>query len=137
MEQDKGDKRDWKTKGFGQRLGEARPTKTLVFWAWLASVVVIMILGFTWGGWVTGRTARDLAAVMADEAVVKRLAPICVVQFKQDPGKDQKLKELKEKGCYERGEYVTKQGWATMPGEEEADRNVAEARAKLLVLIGQ
>jgi hypothetical protein len=96
-----------------------------------------MIIGFTWGGWVTGRTARDLAAVMVDEAVVKRLAPICVVQFKHDPGKDQKLKELKEKGSYERGEYVTKQGWATMPGEEEADRNVAEACAKLLVLIGQ
>src|SRR5574342_599473 len=137
MEQDKGDKRDWKTKGFGQRLGEARPTKTLVFWAWVASVVVIMIIGFTWGGWVTGSTARNMAVVMAEEAVVKRLVPICVVQFKQDPGKDQKLKELKEKGSYERGEYVKQQGWATMPGEEEADSKVAEECAKLLVLIGQ
>jgi hypothetical protein len=138
MEQDRGDKKDWRTKGFGQRLGEARPTKTLVFWAWVASVVVIMIIGFTWGGWVTGRTARDMAAIMAEEAVVKRLVPICVRQFKQDPGKDQKLKELKEKErSYERGEYVKKQGWATMPGEEEADSNVAEECAKLLVLIGQ
>lgn len=137
MEQDKGDKRDWKTKGFGQRLGEARPTKTLVFWAWVASVVVIMIIGFTWGGWVTGSTARNMAAVMAEEAVVKRLVPICVVQFKRDPGKDQKLKELKGKGSYERGEYVKQQGWATMPGEEEADSKVAEECAKLLVLIGQ
>jgi hypothetical protein len=137
MEQDKGDKRDWRTKGFGQRLGEARPTKTLVFWAWVASVVVIMIIGFTWGGWVTGSTARNMAAVMAEEAVVKRLAPICVVQFKQDPGKDQKLKELKGKESYERGEYVKSQGWAKMPGEEEADSKVAEECAKLLVLIGQ
>jgi hypothetical protein len=137
MEQDKGDKRDWRTKGFGQRLGEARPTKTLVFWAWVASVVVIMIIGFTWGGWVTGSTARNMAAVMAEEAVVKRLAPICVVQFKQDPGKDQKLKELQGKESYERGEYVKSQGWAKMPGEEEADSKVAEECAKLLVLIGQ
>jgi len=28
---------------------------------------------------------------------------------------------------------VQKQGWATMPGEKEPDRNVAEACAKLLL----
>jgi len=121
----------------GQRWSEARPTKTIVFWSWVASVVVTMIIGFTWGGRVTGRTARNMAEVMAEDAVVRRLAPICVLQFKKDPGKDQKLKELKETSTYQRGDYVRNQGWATMPGEKEPDSKVADECAKLLMLISQ
>jgi hypothetical protein len=74
---------------------------------------------------------------MADDAVVKRLAPICVIQFKQAPGKDQKLKELEATGSWQRSEYVEKQGWATMPGEEKPDSNVASECVRLLMLIGK
>ena len=73
-----------------------------------------------------------MATVMAEDAVVKRLAPICVAEFKQDSAKDQKLKELKELNAYERGDYVKKHGWATMPGEQEADTRVAEECARLI-----
>jgi hypothetical protein len=73
-----------------------------------------------------------MASVMAEEAVVKRLASICVAQFKQDPAHDQKLKELKELGVYERGDYVKKQVWPKMPGEQETDSKVAEECAKLI-----
>jgi hypothetical protein len=139
MEQDKGHKGvEQKRKvSFRQRWDETRPTKTVVFWSWVGSVVLTMIIGFAWGGWVTGGTARSMAENMAEEAVVKRLAPICVVQFKQAPGKDQKLKELKDTSTYQRGEYLEKQGWATMPGEEKPDSKVAEECARLLMLIGK
>jgi hypothetical protein len=73
-----------------------------------------------------------MAETEAADAVVKHLAPICVVQFQQDPGKGQKLKELKGMNAYERGEYVKKQGWAKMPGEGEADSKIADECAKLL-----
>jgi hypothetical protein len=116
---------------------EARPTKTAVFWSWVASVALTMIIGFAWGGWVTGRTARKMAEDMAQDAVAERLAPICVVQFNQDPEKDQKLQELREASSYQRRNYVQDQGWATMPGEEGPDRAVAEECARLLMLIGQ
>jgi hypothetical protein len=96
-----------------------------------------MIVGFAWGGWVTGGTARKMANKMAEEAVVKRLAPICVVQFNQDLGKEQKLTELKEMSNWSRRDYVQKQGWATMPGEENPDRKVADECANLLVQISQ
>jgi len=76
-----------------------------------------MIIGFPWGGWVTGGTARTMADAIGEDAVVKRLAPVSVVQFKQDAQKDQKLKGLKETGTWEQTDYVKKQGWATMPGE--------------------
>ena len=109
----------------GQRWAKARPTKTLVFWLCVACAALTMIVGFTWGGWVRGATARSMAEAVAEEAVVKHLAPICVVQFQQDPAKDQKLKALRDLSAYERGDYVKKQGWAKMPGEVEADGKVA------------
>ncbi len=140
MEQDKGYNKGVEQKrkvSFRQWWDEARPTKTVVFWSWVGSVVLTMIIGFAWGGWVTGGTAQKMAEKMAEDAVVKRLAPICVVQFKQAPGKDQKLQELVKTDSWQRSEYVEKQGWATMPGEEKPDSNVASECTRLLMLIGK
>ena len=41
--------------------------------------VAVWGVGVGWGGWVTGGTARQTAEAMARDAVVQRLAPICVV----------------------------------------------------------
>ena len=120
-------------RSLGRRWSDARATKMVVFWACVASIVLTMIIGFSWGGWVTGGTARTTAADMAQDAVVKRLAPICVVQSGRDPAKAVKLVALKEESSWQRGEYIGKQGWATMPGEQEPDRRVAEACATLLM----
>jgi hypothetical protein len=117
----------------GQRWSAARPTKTLLFWSCVASAVLTMIIGFAWGGWVTAGTARQMAVTMADDTVVKRLASICVVQSTRDLGKNGKLVALKDESPWQRGEYIGKQGWATMPGEQEPDRKVADACAALLL----
>jgi hypothetical protein len=119
----------------GQKWSASRPTKTAVFWSCMASIIVTMIVGFTWGGWVTGGTALKMAEASGEDAVVKRLAPVCVVQFKQDAGKTQKLEGLKGTGTWEQADFVKKQGWATMPGEKEPDSKVAGECAKLLLLI--
>jgi hypothetical protein len=139
MEQDKGHQgvEQKRKASLKERWNDARPTKTVVFWSWVGSVVLTMIIGFAWGGWVTGGTARSMAQTIAEEAVLKRLAPMCVVQFKQAPGKDQKLEELGKTDSWKRSEYVEKQGWATMPGEEKPDSKVAEECARLLMLIGK
>ena len=136
MNQDRGDRGGEQKQKLSvrQRWDAARPTKTIVFWSWVASVVLTMIIGFAWGGWVTGGTARSMAETIADDAVVKRLAPMCVTQFKQGPGMDQKLKELAKTDSWQRSEYVEKQGWATMPGEEKPDSKIAEECARLLML---
>ncbi len=78
-----------------------------------------------------------MAEEMAEDAVVGRLAPICVEQYNQDSEKDEKLKELKETNSWQRDDYVEKQGWATMPGEKEADSKVAKKCAELLLELGQ
>jgi hypothetical protein len=74
---------------------------------------------------------------MAENAVVQRLAPICVGQFNQDPEKTQKLAELKKLSTYQKDDYVKAQGWATMPGEERPSSKVADACVKLLMLSSQ
>lgn len=139
MEQDRGDRRVEQQRKISlrQRWRDAQPTKTIVVWSCVASVILTMIVGFAWGGWVTGGTAQKMAETMAENAVVKRLAPICVVQFNRDPGKEKKLTELKGTDSWQRDGYVEKQGWATMPGEEKPDRNVAEACANLLMLVSK
>jgi hypothetical protein len=54
-----------------------------------------MIVGFTWGGgWVMGSTAKTMAQVRPHDAVVSRLAPMCVVESKQDPRRNQEFREL-------------------------------------------
>jgi hypothetical protein len=125
--------RDQKNVSLGRRWGEARATKRVVFGFAVAAVVLTLIVGFNWGGWVTGGTAQ----AMANDAVVQRLAPICVAQFDQDPGNQQKLSELKAKRSYQRDDYVIEQGWATLPGDQKPDSKVADACAKLLMRIDQ
>ena len=135
MEQDRGEKRVEQARklSMGERWRNAQPTKAMTFWLCVASMVLTMIVGFAWGGWVTGGTAQKMAETMTDDALVARLAPICVLQFNRDPGKEKKLTELKGTDSWQRDGYIEKQGWATMPGAEKPDRNVAEACAKLLL----
>ena len=99
--------------------------------------IILAIIGFAWAGWVTGSTAEEMAEEFAQIAVIARLGPICVEQFNQDPEKDQKLKKLKGTDSWQRSKFVGEQGWATMPGEKEADSDVAGKCADLLVEIGQ
>jgi hypothetical protein len=120
------------SRSFSDKWQEARPSKTAFFWACVASAVVTMIIGFTWGGWVRGATAQSIAEGRAEDAVAQRLAHICVFQSHQDAARDQKLKELKALSAYDRESYVEKQGWAKMPGEQDTDTKVAEDCAGLL-----
>jgi dienelactone hydrolase len=50
--------------------------------------VALAIVGFSWGGWVTGGTAEKLASDQAKLEVVAALVPICLEQSSQDPQVD-------------------------------------------------
>ena len=106
-------------------------------WAAIGGAILTMIIGFAWGGWVTGGTAQSRAETLAADAVAIRLAPICVAQFNQDQEKDKKLKELEGKSSWQRDKYIEQQGWATMPYEKEPDSSVAEKCAEQILKIGQ
>ena len=44
-------------------------------------IAATAIIGFTWGGWTLGKTAKEMAEKSAADAVVVALAPICVDKF--------------------------------------------------------
>jgi hypothetical protein len=120
--------------GYRERWRTVRASKMAVFWILAAAIALTILLGFRWGGWMTGATAGRAAVTTAQEAVVMRLAPICVAQFNQDPQKDEKLVAFQSvTTTRQRATYVAEQGWATMPGELAADNRVADACAKLLM----
>ena len=98
--------------------------------------VVLAIIGFAWGGWVTGSTAQIMAATTAENAVVDRLAPICVEQYNQDLVKDQKFKNMMEMNAWERHGYVADHGWATMVGEKDPTDKVSRKCAELISKLG-
>jgi len=103
----------------------------------VCGAIVLVIVGFSWGGWVAGGTAREMAEEMAENAVVDHLARICVEQFRRDSAKDRKFEELKKEQTWTRDRYVEKQGWATMPGRTKADKKVAKMCAEMIVRLGR
>ncbi len=96
--------------------------------------VSLAIVGFAWGGWVTGGKAEKMAASSARLEVVAALVPICLEQSKQDPLVMETLAELKEASSYKRRDMLIEAGWATMPGSSDADRQVAIACAEHLAV---
>ncbi|MEO1190046.1 MAG: hypothetical protein AAFW60_13340 [Pseudomonadota bacterium] len=93
----------------------------------VVGAAALAIVGFSWGGWLTGSSARELADDTARDQVVAALVPICVEQSKSDPGGAVTLAELRDASSYQRRNMLMETGWATMPGSSEPDRNVASA----------
>ena len=85
------------------------------------------ILGFTWGGWVTGATADDMATTMARDDVVAAMVPVCLEMARTDPERLEKLTAIREATTYKRRDAVMSSGWATIPGSESPDRDIAQA----------
>jgi hypothetical protein len=89
-----------------------------------------MVIGFSWGGWMTGGTADRLAGDRADLAVVAALTPICVEKFLQNSDAKANLAALKKiSSNWEQGDYLQKGGWATQPGAGAAPSDYHLARA--------
>lgn len=103
----------------------------------VGGAVVLAIVGFGWGGWVTGGTAEEMADKRGKSAMVAALAPICAAKFQEDSGFDTKLSELNETSAYQRAAFIEKGGWATMPGSEKGDRDVAKACAEMITELGK
>ncbi len=109
------------------------PADTTPFlWGAAAGAVALAILGFNWGGWVTGGTSEKRVAAASHEAVVGVLAPICVSLFQAQGDAATKLGELVKTSSWERGTIIERSGFAQMPGSKKADSDVARACAEML-----
>ena len=99
----------------------------------VAGAIATMIVGFNWAGWTLGSTAETTTTERAASAVVAALAPICADRFRQAADATVNLTALnKITYAWDRGTFVEKGGWATMPGAASPGTGVAGACAELL-----
>jgi pimeloyl-ACP methyl ester carboxylesterase len=112
---------------------ETKATVRSVLWGAAAGAIALAIVGFSWGGWVTGGTAETLAKSRAATAVVAALTPICVEKFRQAADASANLVEMKKAAyVWDQSKFLEKGGWATMPGSTEPNSAVAKACAESL-----
>ncbi len=93
----------------------------------VAGAAVIGIVGFTWGGWVTGGTARERAMALAHDDVVAAMVPVCLDRAQSDPDRMAKIVGIREATTYRRRDALMETGWATVPGRDAPDRDIAQA----------
>lgn len=79
-------------------------------WGAVGGAIAAMVIGFAWGGWVTGGKAGIMAADSAEAAIVLAFTPLCVARAEQQP--DQ-LELLKKQSRWSRDEFVIKAGWVS------------------------
>ncbi len=103
------------------------------FWGAVGGAAAVAFIGFSYGGWVTANTAETLAAQRATKAVVTSLAPICVENFKRSKDATTQLVELKKVKSWEQAAFITKGGWAVMPGTATVDNAMATTCAEMIV----
>jgi hypothetical protein len=60
-----------------QRFDQYQASKTVLFWACAGSVILAIVVGFSWGGWVTGGSAREMAEKSAAQARQELAAVVC------------------------------------------------------------
>ena len=102
----------------GRRWEAYRPSKATWFWSCAGCVVATVVIGFAWGGWVTGGTAARMATTAAEGGRAQLAAATCVVRFDKGPDAAAQLAALKKADSYDRSNMISKNGWVTMPGDE-------------------
>jgi hypothetical protein len=115
-----------------RRYEDYKPSKTVLIWFGVACAVATIVVGFSWGGWVTGGTAAQLAGTAADGARANLAAAYCVTQFKSDPSEPAQLVSLKTLDQWQRSDFITKGGWATLPGTKDPVSGAAELCSRQL-----
>jgi hypothetical protein len=94
--------------------------------------ILLAIIGFMWGGWTTQGKHLDALKVATDTAVVTALAPICVDSFLKGADASAQKAEMMKASAWNRGDFIAKGGWATVPGATAPNSAVAKACADLL-----
>jgi hypothetical protein len=98
-------------------------------WGMVGGAIAAAIIGFTWGGWVTGGRAEADGTRQANAAVVAALAPVCVEKFQRSPDVQANLAALKKVDSWSQGDFIEKGGWATVIGAKPGDQVSAVAKA--------
>ena len=106
-------------RSMSQHFQDYRASKTALFWSCAACVVATMIVGFTWGGWVTGGSAQDMAEEAAEQAQAQVAAAVCVNRFMAATDARPQLAALKENtSSWQQENFIEDGGWAVIADQE-------------------
>lgn len=117
---------------FGEKLASYKASKKVLVWSWVGVSILTMVVGFTWGGWVTGGSATERAETAVEDAVAQLAADVCFTHFMAAPDARVSLAALKEETSYARRSFVEKGGWATIAGRDKPVEGAAELCADKL-----
>lgn len=118
--------------GFAERFASYKASKKVLVWSWVGVAILTMVVGFTWGGWVTGGAATAQAKTAAEDAVAQLAADVCFTRFMTAPEVGVSLAALKEEKSYARKSFVEKGGWVTIGGHDKPTAGAAELCADKL-----
>ena len=106
-----------------QRFKDYEASKTVLFWACAGSVIAATVVGFSWGGWVTGGSAQEMAEESAAQARQELAAVVCVDRFMAAPDAGVQLTVLQEITTPRaQGKFVEDGGWAIIvPADSPTD----------------
>ena len=99
-----------------------------------AGAIATIIIGFSWGGWMLGSTAKKLATDETRSAIVTIAAPACAEHF-ANKAKDEKWAEYQKVDTWRRDTYIKEAGYATMTGlanDYSTSSAIADACVKAL-----
>ena len=104
----------------------------------VVGAIATALLGFSYGGWVSGSSAQQMADRQSAAAVTAALLPVCISQSQADPEALAKTQHVGALGSpYERRAFVMRTGWATMPAAQSPNSDLAAACAEVLAKAAQ
>ena len=115
-----------------EKFSNFQASKGVLFWSCAACVVATMVVGFTWGGWVTGGSAQERADTAAEQAVAQLAADICFRRYLAAPDARVNLTALVEESSYRRDGVLEDGGWVTCADREDPIKGAAEICADRL-----
>jgi hypothetical protein len=84
-------------------------------WGVVGGAIAAIVVGFVWGGWVTGQRAGRMVATSAETAIVQAFTPLCVAKAEQEP---EQLVLLQEESSWKRDDFVVEAGWVANVNEK-------------------
>lgn len=99
--------------------------KPAIFGA-IAGAIAATVIGFAWGGWVTGGTAGSMMETSAEDAVILTMTPLCVARAEQEP---EQLARLREESRWQRRNFVIEAGWVDNVNENYRSAVATECAA--------
>ncbi|MDH3659418.1 MAG: hypothetical protein OEU92_05195 [Alphaproteobacteria bacterium] len=122
-----------------QCFQQYQASKTVLFWASTGCAVLATVVGFSWGGWVTGGSAQKMADEKAAQARQELAAVVCVDRFMAASDAGVQLTALKEiTSSYQQAKFVAEGGWAViLPVSDPVDRAASANDRKAAALCAE